>query len=503
MRRATRSGRGRGSSRNGTTPKRIHTGIGSVDLDVPRDRNGDFEPQIVPKGRTRFDEFDDKIVALYARGMTVRDIQAHLAEMYGVDVSHDLVSRVTEGVWDEVEAWRSRPLDAVYPIVFIDALQVKIRDGIVANRPAYLAVGVDLEGRKHVLGIWIGDTDGEGASFWLGVLTELANRGVGDVLIVCCDGLAGLPDAIEATWPKATVQTCVVHLLRNSMSYAGWKDRRQIAKDLKPVYTAIDAAAAEAALDAFEAGIGARYPAIGQMWRRQWEQFTPFPELPARHPQGDLHHQHDREHQPAAPQGRQEPRPLPQRTSRHQAPLPRSAQHHHHPRRRSRHPNPRMDQMHQPARHPLPRTTPPNMTTHHPAYTEHVTLPIRRAVDKQCAFRAQHGLPPPGPPPGTGSLWDGGDPAPSRPVGAGPHRSSSRSWAALVLAAAGLPSPVGPVPAGELQRRLAAVGLCLHVRVEPYDDHDDLLHLAAVADPVRHRLLISRTEQALAAAAPS
>ena len=274
------AGSGSGNSRNGTTPKRIHTGIGPVDLDVPRDRNGDFEPRIVPKGRTRFDEFDDKIVALYARGMTVRDIQAHLAEMYGVDVSHDLVSRVTEGVWDEVEAWRSRPLDAVYPIVFIDALQVKIRDGIVANRPAYLAVGVDIEGRKHVLGIWIGDTDGEGASFWLGVLTELANRGVDDVLIVCCDGLKGLPDAIEATWPKATVQTCVVHLLRNSMSYAGWKDRRQIAKELRPVYTAVDAAAAEAALEAFEAGIGARYPAIGQIWRRQWEQFTPFLDYP-------------------------------------------------------------------------------------------------------------------------------------------------------------------------------------------------------------------------------
>ncbi len=189
----------------------MHTDVGTVDVDAPRDRDGSFEPRIVPKGATRLEGFDDKIIALYARGMTVRDVAAHLGEIYGVEVSGDLISRVTDGVLDELEAWRSRPLDAVCPIVFIDALNVKIRDGHVANRPAYLAVGVDLDGRKHVLGIWIGDSDGEGAKYWLGVLTELRNRGVEDVLIVCCDGLRGLPESIRATWPAATVQTSLVH----------------------------------------------------------------------------------------------------------------------------------------------------------------------------------------------------------------------------------------------------------------------------------------------------
>lgn len=274
------AGAGSGNSRNGTTPKRVHTDAGSVDLDVPRDRDGSFEPRIVAKGQTRLDGFDERIIALYARGMTVRDVQAHLREIYGVEVSHDLISRVTDGVWDEVEAWRSRPLDAVYPIVFIDALVIKIRDGHVANRPAYLAVGIDVEGRKHVLGVWIGDGGGEGAKYWAGVLAELANRGVADVLIVCCDGLGGLPDAIEATWPQATVQTCVVHLLRASHRYVTWSDRKAVAKELRPVYAAPDAQAAQAALDAFEAGIGARYPAVTNLWRRSWEQFIPFLDYP-------------------------------------------------------------------------------------------------------------------------------------------------------------------------------------------------------------------------------
>lgn len=207
------AGRGSGNSRNGTTPKRLHTDVGTVDLDVPRDRTGDYEPRIVPKGSTRLKGFNERIIALYARGMTVCDIRKHLEKIYGVDVSPDLISKVTDAVWDELEEWRNRPLDAIYPILYIDALNIKIRDGIVANRPAYLAVGVDLEGRKHVLGIWIGDSDGEGSKFWLSVLTELKNRGAEDVLIVCCDGLKGLPDAIEATWPRGTVQTCVIHLL--------------------------------------------------------------------------------------------------------------------------------------------------------------------------------------------------------------------------------------------------------------------------------------------------
>lgn len=274
------AGIGSGNSRNGTTPKRLHTEAGTVDLEVPRDRDGGFEPKIAAKGQTRLEGFNERIVALYARGMTVRDVQAHLAEIYGVEVSHDLISRVTDGVWDELEAWRSRPLERVYPVVFIDALMIKVRDGHVANRPAYLAVGIDTDGRKHILGVWIGDTDAEGSKYWAGVLAELANRGVEDVLIVVCDGLKGLPDAIGAAWPKATVQTCAVHLLRAAHRYASWKDRRQVSSELKAVYTAPTAEAARACLDDFEAGIGARYPAIVSLWRNRWEQFIPFLDFP-------------------------------------------------------------------------------------------------------------------------------------------------------------------------------------------------------------------------------
>jgi putative transposase len=275
------AGRGSGNSRNGITPKRLQTDIGTIDLEVPRDRNGEFEPRIVPKGTSRLVGFNERIIALYARGMTVRDIRSHLDEIYGVDVSPDLISRVTDAVWEELEEWRNRPLDAVYPILYIDALNIKIRDGIVSNRPAYLAVGVDLEGRKHVLGIWIGDSDGEGSKFWLSVLTELRNRGMGDVLIVCCDGLKGLPEAIEATWPQATIQTCVIHLLRGSFRYAGNDHRKKIAAQLRPVYTAPSVEAAEAAFAEFENGLGKKYPAIVRLWRDQWETFVPFLAFPA------------------------------------------------------------------------------------------------------------------------------------------------------------------------------------------------------------------------------
>ena len=270
------AGRGSGNSRNGASSKVLLTEAGAIDLDIPRDRNGDFEPKIVPKGRTRLKGFNDRIVSLYARGMTVRDVQAHLLEIYDVDVSPDLISRVTDAVWDELEEWRNRPLDAMYPIVYIDALMIKIRDGIVTNRPAYLAVGVDLEGRKHVLGIWIGDSKGEGSKYWLSVLSQIKNRGVGDVLIVCCDGLNGLPDAIEAVWPHATIQTCVVHLLRGSFRYASYTDRKKIAAGLRPIYTAVSQEAAAEALDEFEDEWGTRYPAIVDLWRDAWEVFTPF-----------------------------------------------------------------------------------------------------------------------------------------------------------------------------------------------------------------------------------
>ena len=269
-------GRGSGNSRNGTSPKVLLTEAGAVGLDVPRDRNGDFEPKIVPKGMTRLKGFNDRIVSLYARGMTVRDVQSHLEEIYGVEVSPDLISKVTDAVFDELQEWRNRPLDAMYPIVYIDALMIKIRDGVVQNRPAYLAVGVDLDGRKHVLGIWIGDSKGEGAKFWLSVLSELKNRGVDDVLIVCCDGLKGLPDAIEAVWPQAVIQTCVVHLLRASFRYAAWDTRSKIAAALRPIYTAVSVDAAGEALDEFEDQWGAKYPAIVRLWRDSWEVFTPF-----------------------------------------------------------------------------------------------------------------------------------------------------------------------------------------------------------------------------------
>ena len=274
------AGRGSGNSRNGSTGKTVLTDIGSVDLAVPRDRNGSFEPQIVRKGQTRLDGFNDRIIALYARGMTVRDIRAHLAEMYQVDVSPDLISRVTDGVLEELAEWQSRPLDPVYPVIFIDALMVKIRDGVVTNRAVYVAIGIDCEGAKQVLGLWIGPSTGESARFWLSVLSELKGRGVADVCIVCCDGLTGLPDAIGVVWPQATVQLCVVHLIRASLRYASRKCWAPLAKDLRLIYTAADQAAAAAALEAVAATWGDRYPAIIRLWRAHWAEFTPFLAFP-------------------------------------------------------------------------------------------------------------------------------------------------------------------------------------------------------------------------------
>src|SRR5215471_10644554 len=274
------AGRGSGNNRNGTTGKTVLTDIGAVDLAVPRDRNGTFDPQIVRKGQTRLDGFNERIIALYARGMTTRDIRAHLREIYGVEVSPDLISRVTDGVADELAEWQGRPLDAVWPVVFIDALMVKIRDGVVANRPVYVAVGIDCDGAKQVLGLWVGPTTGESAKFWLTVLSELKARGVADVCIVCCDGLTGLPDAIGVTWPQAVVQLRVVHLIRASLRYASKRDWTPLTRDLKLIYTAADEHAAAAALDAFAAGWERRYPAIVRLWRAHWEQFTPFLAFP-------------------------------------------------------------------------------------------------------------------------------------------------------------------------------------------------------------------------------
>src|SRR6266496_2432948 len=236
------SGRGSGNSRNGT---------GEMPIEVPRDRNGSFEPQLVKKHQTHFDGFDEKIISMYARGMTVREIQGHLQELYGVEVSPDLISRVTSAVLEEVKVWQGRPLEAVYLIVYLDALVIKVRDqGTVTNKSAYLAIGVNGEGNKEVLGLWIEET--EGAKFWLKILTEIKNRGVEDILILCCDGLKGFPEAIEAVFPKTTIQTCIVHMIRNSIRLVSWKDRKHVVAALKPIYGAQTEDLAEAALTAFE-----------------------------------------------------------------------------------------------------------------------------------------------------------------------------------------------------------------------------------------------------------
>jgi putative transposase len=275
------AGRGSGNSRNGSYSKTVLTDIGAVDIDVPRDRIGTFEPALIPNGSSRLAGFNERIISLYGGGMTTRDIRRHLGQIYGVEVSPDLISRVTDGIVEELNEWQNRPLDAVYPIMYIDALVVKVRDqGTVRNKPAYLAIGVDVEGRKHVLGVWMGDGD-EGAKFWLNVLTEIRNRGVADVLIVCCDGLKGLPDAIEATWPRAVVQTCVIHLIRGATRYCSYKDRKAVAKALRPIYTAVNEEAAAEALDDLELTWGDRYPGIVRLWRDAWERFTPFLAYPA------------------------------------------------------------------------------------------------------------------------------------------------------------------------------------------------------------------------------
>jgi putative transposase len=269
------AGRGSGNSRNGHSSKTVLTEDGELDLAIPRDRAGTFEPQLVPKGVTRLDGFDGKIISLYARGLTVREIQGHLKEIYGTEVSPDLISRVTDAVLEEVKEWQSRPLDACYPVVFFDALRVKIRDeGLVKNKAVYVALALDGEGHKHVLGLWIEQT--EGAKFWLKVMNDLKTRGVADILIAAVDGLKGFPEAIGAVFPETVVQTCIVHLIRNSMAFVSWKDRKAIMPDLKAIYRAESAEAAQDRLSEFEARWGAKYPAVGQSWRRAWEHVIPL-----------------------------------------------------------------------------------------------------------------------------------------------------------------------------------------------------------------------------------
>jgi putative transposase len=270
------AGRGAENIRNGYSDKTVLTDAGAVPVKMPRDRNGTFEPKLVPKHQRRLNGFNDIVISLVARGMTTRDIQAHLADAYQVDISPELISKITDAVLPELREWQSRPLDAVYPVMYLDAIVVKVRtDGRVTNRPVYVALGVDLDGAKHVLGLWLGKGD-EGAKYWLGVLTELRNRGVLDVCIVCCDGLTGFGDAIEAVWPRATVQTCVVHLIRNSIRYCAWNERRAVTAALRTIYTAPSVDAAAAALEGFDSEWGGRYPAIVDLWRRNWTRFIPF-----------------------------------------------------------------------------------------------------------------------------------------------------------------------------------------------------------------------------------
>jgi putative transposase len=267
------------NGRNGYTSKTVATDEGPVSIDIPRDRRGTFEPQIVRKRERRLAGFDDRILALYARGMSVRDIQGHLQELYGVEVSPDLISRVTDAVVDDIAAWQSRPLDAVYPIVYLDALVVKVRDqGVVRNKSVYLALGVNLHGGKEVLGIWI--EQNEGAKFWLKVVNELKTRGLRDILIACCDGLKGFPEAIETVFPGAVVQTCIVHMIRNSTRFVSYKDRKELVRDLKPIYAAASRSDAESALSDFEEKWGRRYPMIGESWRSNWERVVPFLDFP-------------------------------------------------------------------------------------------------------------------------------------------------------------------------------------------------------------------------------
>jgi transposase-like protein len=268
-------GHNSGNSRNGTRTKTVHTEVGPVDLDVPRDRAGTFEPRIVRKRQRRLAGVDQLVCSLVAKGLTTGEVQAHLAEVYGAEVSRDTISRITDRVLESMAEWQNRPLDPVYPVMFVDAIVVKIRDGQVANRPVYCAVGVTVDGERDILGLWAG-TGGEGAKYWLQVLTELKNRGVGDVCIVVCDGLKGLPDAIETTWPRAIVQTCVIHLLRNSFRYASRRDWPAIARDLKPVYTAATEEAAHERLTEFAGAWEAKYPAIVRLWENAWAEFVPF-----------------------------------------------------------------------------------------------------------------------------------------------------------------------------------------------------------------------------------
>jgi putative transposase len=273
------AGHGSGNSRNGSATKTVSTTNGPVTIAVPRDRNGEFEPRIVPKRARRVGQIDELILSLYARGLSTRDIEAHLREVYGLKASRELISNVTEVVADEIEIWRNRPVDEVYPIVYIDGIRIKVRDkGAVTIKVAHLVVGVDVDGRKHALGCWIAEA--EGAKFWHSVLTQLRNRGLRDILIACCDGLSGLPEAITTVFPQTVVQTCVVHVIRNAMRFVSYQDRKKIAKSMRAIYTAPTVEAAELALKDLDTEWGRQYPGVLDVWRRAWAEFIPFLDYP-------------------------------------------------------------------------------------------------------------------------------------------------------------------------------------------------------------------------------
>ncbi len=268
-----------GNTRNGTSKKTLKGELGALQIEVPRDRNGSFEPRLIPKHQTRWTGFDDKILSLYARGMTVREIQSHLEEMYGTEISPTLISSVTDAVMEDAKAWQSRPLDVLYPIVYLDCIHVKTRDnGAVRAKAVYLALGINLAGEKELLGLWIAQT--EGAKFWLQVVTELKNRGVQDIFIACVDGLKGFPEAIETVFPKTAVQLCIVHMVRYSLNYVSWKLRKAVAADLRVIYSAATVAEAEAQFAAFAEKWGETYPPIVQSWRRNWARLIPFFDYP-------------------------------------------------------------------------------------------------------------------------------------------------------------------------------------------------------------------------------
>ena len=268
-----------GNTRNGKSVKTLKGEFGELPIEIPRDRHGSFEPQIIPKHQTRWDGFDEKILSLYARGMTVREIQSHLEEMYGAEVSPTLISSVTEAVMEDAKAWQTRALDALYPIVYLDCIHVKVRDGgVVRAKAVYLALGINMAGEKEILGLWIAQT--EGAKFWLQVVTELKNRGVQDIFIACVDGLKGFPEAIEVVYPKTAVQLCIVHMVRNSLNYVSWKLRKVVAADLRSIYTAATENEAQTRLQEFEDKWGSDYPTIVKSWRANWARITPFFEYP-------------------------------------------------------------------------------------------------------------------------------------------------------------------------------------------------------------------------------